>query len=419
MSQWVDEHKESENAKARERWKNISKEEKLRRSRLVDKRRKERKERAEAQGDLWCPGGGGHVATEEELRFDPIDDLGIEDYNGTRGCEVRRGICKRHFKLALERIRRHEKTSGRKEKNKQYEMLDRVKAVRRKWKLDNRDWCNYKTRQHRIDDPEWRDRSAQKAAEYNKSHRFKIRVSVTRWSAAKRGFAYELTPEREAEIFSPDARCYHCDAIDTNALLLGADRLDPHAKAYTDEGVVSCCRPCNMARCSLEVDDFYRACTNVSKYQNKGIPNSQKIVYNMGQSRHFDGMSYENLKKTVERKKQVLIETFESLKKMIDLHGRVKFIPFEQHEEMFKRKMAKLEFELTEEDHCKLRHGTCYLCGVWGSLSVDRRDNKKGYLLSNSFPCCSCCNYMKKDMLLDDFVAMCTRVALKQGIDAS
>ena len=174
-----------------------------------------------------------------------------------------------------------------------------------------------------------------------------------------------------------------------------------------------------MARCSLEVDDFYRACTNVSKYQNKGIPNSQKIVYNMGQSRHFDGMSYENLKKTVERKKQVLIETFESLKKMIDLHGRVKFIPFEQHEEMFKRKMAKLEFELTEEDHCKLRHGTCYLCGVWGSLSVDRRDNKKGYLLSNSFPCCSCCNYMKKDMLLDDFVAMCTRVALKQGIDAS
>lgn len=44
----------------------------------------------------------------------------------------------------------------------------------------------------------------------------------------------------------------------------------------------------------------------------------------------------------------------------------------------------------------------CYLCGISPSDGVDRIDSNKPYISDNINPCCSSCNYLKKDFILKE-----------------
>jgi hypothetical protein len=80
-------------------------------------------------------------------------------------------------------------------------------------------------------------------------------------------------------------------------------------------------------------------------------------------------------------------------------------------------KQRKLSFELTEKQFFTLINQDCYYCGEKPSNTsrgrylnggflyngVDRIDNKLGYSVKNSVPCCKWCNIAKRHRAVNDF----------------
>lgn len=342
--QFAQHHKKRNNETARERY-NEKKQTEDGRHQLAEKTKADQKnKKARMQAVLdpdkqRCP-VGPHDAPKEDFLFDPVEDLGFQDYKGRQG-RIRRCICKKHFCKAVQRYRRHNSKPERKAYNQRLELQKRVKDIRKLWKEENRERYN---------------------------------IQKTKWSARIRGLEYQLSEDKEKELFSLDARCYHCGIQASGVRPLGPDRLDPKEEAYTDEGTVSCCKPCNFARGGMEVDVFHKACANVANYQCSGVEAKDKVVYVMGNDKRrcLNGVSF-------------AMTCYDAARK-------------------------GLVVELTKEEHAHLVSLKCYLCGVSGRLGIDRKDSKEGYTKDNSFPCCTCCNYMKKNLAFDEFVALCRRV---------
>jgi dihydroxyacid dehydratase/phosphogluconate dehydratase len=65
-------------------------------------------------------------------------------------------------------------------------------------------------------------------------------------------------------------------------------------------------------------------------------------------------------------------------------------------------------FTLTKEEFRKLTRQKCHYCGRTATLiqcnGIDRVDNALGYSLNNCVACCKKCNYMKRVMLVNDFI---------------
>jgi hypothetical protein len=87
-----------------------------------------------------------------------------------------------------------------------------------------------------------------------------------------------------------------------------------------------------------------------------------------------------------------------------------------------------LAFELTAQQFRQVCSEPCAYCGTppvrvirlkgkFGTLDrlavngIDRVDNRLGYVTDNIVPCCSECNYMKRDRTREDFIAKVKRVA--------
>lgn len=83
-----------------------------------------------------------------------------------------------------------------------------------------------------------------------------------------------------------------------------------------------------------------------------------------------------------------------------------------------------LEFALSGEQALKLFASNCFYCGAPPSnqqrrrrndsgftySGIDRYDNTQGYTPENSVPCCRTCNFAKKDMTADEFIAWARRL---------
>jgi hypothetical protein len=67
------------------------------------------------------------------------------------------------------------------------------------------------------------------------------------------------------------------------------------------------------------------------------------------------------------------------------------------------------EVHLTHDQYHALVLAPCRYCGGPGG-GVDRQDNSIGYTPENSVPCCSTCNYAKRDQSVQDFLAWVERV---------
>lgn len=87
-------------------------------------------------------------------------------------------------------------------------------------------------------------------------------------------------------------------------------------------------------------------------------------------------------------------------------------------------------WELTAEHLQQLVFGDCYYCGSPPSRQykpekypgdilvngVDRVDSSRGYESDNVVSCCWWCNFMKRDMLQDDFIEHCRKIVEYQDL---
>ena len=352
--------------------------------------KKKRMMKPAAEGMCKCP-VGPHDAPEADFFFDPVEDLGMTDYKGSRDRTVRRGVCKKHFCKTVMRTRRFNAKPTRKLYNHQREQLVWVKDKRKQWKSDNRTHYNTTRRLFFKNNPDKAKVRALACAEYQKDaeNAYRLRVLNTQWSARTRGISFELTEGKMRELFSLDARCFHCGVGPTGVRPLGLDQHDHTVKVYGDDTVWPCCTKCNISRGGLTIDAFRQACRNIVAYQDNGVANTVSIPYVMGSEKKF----------CVRRRGAPFSKVIERANK----HGWV--------------------MEFTKEEHDVMRfHSQCYLCGIAGTkdipLGVDRVDNNDGYTRDNSRPCCTCCNYLKRTSELNAFVERC-RVILTQAASPS
>lgn len=82
---------------------------------------------------------------------------------------------------------------------------------------------------------------------------------------------------------------------------------------------------------------------------------------------------------------------------------------------MRRAKEKGYEWKLTRKFVENIVHkSSCYYCNQRQKnklMGIDRIDNKKGYILINVVPCCSMCNYMKKDYSMNKFLKKCREIA--------
>jgi hypothetical protein len=80
----------------------------------------------------------------------------------------------------------------------------------------------------------------------------------------------------------------------------------------------------------------------------------------------------------------------------------------------YKAKARNLTFRLTLDEFERMVSQPCHYCGDYEVMGVDRVDNRIGYLISNSVPCCFECNFMKRNMDKYRFVNRAVKIAKHQ-----
>lgn len=82
---------------------------------------------------------------------------------------------------------------------------------------------------------------------------------------------------------------------------------------------------------------------------------------------------------------------------------------------IYKRGAEKrnLLFEISVQDLInRFWKKPCSYCGdPIETAGIDRIDNSAGYTALNTVPCCSTCNFMKRDMKCQDFLSHCKKIA--------
>jgi hypothetical protein len=85
------------------------------------------------------------------------------------------------------------------------------------------------------------------------------------------------------------------------------------------------------------------------------------------------------------------------------------------HESRRRTKLSKgIKFELKYEEFVHMINDICAYCGKKNCRGIDRIDNNKSYALENSVPCCKICNWMKKDLSLQEFKDHITKIYLRK-----
>lgn len=88
-------------------------------------------------------------------------------------------------------------------------------------------------------------------------------------------------------------------------------------------------------------------------------------------------------------------------------------------------KNRNVSFDISLKEFSELTSQKCFYCGCepnqkyYGHKEangyflyngLDRLDNTKGYTLENCVPCCGYCNWMKKDMTVEEFEGHIRRI---------
>lgn len=70
----------------------------------------------------------------------------------------------------------------------------------------------------------------------------------------------------------------------------------------------------------------------------------------------------------------------------------------------------KIEYKLTDEEAISIMNNPCFYCGDKIPVGIDRIDSSVGYIKENCVPCCSTCNYMKRDFEQSYFILQCKKI---------
>jgi hypothetical protein len=73
-------------------------------------------------------------------------------------------------------------------------------------------------------------------------------------------------------------------------------------------------------------------------------------------------------------------------------------------------------FDLTREQFGGLVFAPCAYCGATPAGGVDRAINTEGYTPNNTVPCCSTCNYAKRDLTVAEFLGWAKRIHEHQSL---
>lgn len=105
---------------------------------------------------------------------------------------------------------------------------------------------------------------------------------------------------------------------------------------------------------------------------------------------------------------------YETNKELVSIRSSARYRTMRGKYNSIKSTSAKprnIEFSLSiEEFEMYFWEQPCCYCGEDNKGDIDRVDSSQGYFLFNCRPCCKKCNYMKKDLSLDDFEKHITKV---------
>ena len=208
---------------------------------------------------------------------------------------------------------------------------------------------------------QWRENNPDKVKvnNQNKINNINLQYGVYSRSARDKNLDFEISQEDFDKIVKEP--CHYCDIIQERGFN-GIDRMASN-RGYVTDNCVSCCKTCNYMKCSLSVDVFLKRIEHILTYNNK-----IKGRYFPEEYSSYNAVSYSEYKKRANNK--------------------------------------LLQFELTTNDYVEIINDNCYLCGRDGSNEftngIDRIDNNLGYIMSNVKSCCGSCNYIKKDIELNE-----------------
>lgn len=182
---------------------------------------------------------------------------------------------------------------------------------------------------------------------------------LVREAKEKRNIEIKLTFEEFSDIVIGQ-NCYYCGSFEK----IGVDRIES-SEWYEIDNCIPCCDTCNMIKNTVDVYSFVHKCKNIVKYNN---------LYEVNEDFIYD------------------IEHLYTNPTEFYLYAR-------------RAKKNNLDFSLMYDDYETIINKECYLCGQKNTKNgIDRVDSKLGYVINNCKPCCSSCNYMKRQFSLDYFL---------------
>lgn len=184
-------------------------------------------------------------------------------------------------------------------------------------------------------------------------------------SSKKRNLSWELTDDTALELFK--GSCHYCGHSKTQN---GIDRKNNNL-GYITGNVVSCCSTCNMMKYTLGYDDFFKIINIISLrmcfHSNHTVKlnNSPNVLFKCAKFQHTYNTYINNSCKN-----------------------------------------RNLLMNLNEEQFYSFKQMECYYCGYFGenkNCGIDRLDSSVDYTIANCIPCCTTCNFVKRDLPLGKF----------------
>lgn len=231
----------------------------------------------------------------------------------------------------------------------------------------------YRAEQLAVDAVAYRKRNAESHLEWAHRNPDKVReqqiktateaarkIKALKTNAAQRSVVYiDADGQLMADKFS--SPCHFCEFVPSaGESLNGLDRVDS-AGPYSDANTVACCATCNAMKNVLVADEFVYNVRKIAAFTNADIASGSG-----GEVRQR-------------------LPAFGGRAELRDAPAKTK------------------EDQLTVNEKIDIWSSPCYLCGRTPSFGIDRQDASGDYTLENARPCCTWCNYMKKDLGLEDF----------------
>lgn len=197
--------------------------------------------------------------------------------------------------------------------------------------------------------------------------RHRERKYYIKYSAARRGYAFELTDEDVHSMIR--LSCFYCgihpQEVNETNVTNGIDRMD-NMVHYTLSNCVPCCGQCNMMKKCLDAATFIRRCKHIA-----GVEDAVDAW--------------------VDRK----VASYDAYRTSAEVRG--------------------LQFDLSLESFKEICAGSCAYCRRPNTSTnrngVDRMNNSEGYVRWNCVSCCAECNQMKTKYGAEEFLGKCRAVA--------